>query len=96
MLRYIHTENTSKAKRNESAFSKTSTPKALSSQKLIFHSMLPNKTKKTFSNGIRDLVLGNNLLSLGLKSNLLASILMLSTSLLPPQKTHLNILSLTI
>lgn len=66
MLHYIHTENTSKANANQSAFPQTSTLKALLSQELIFHFMLSNKAKQTFSNGIRkDLVLGNTCFHLG-------------------------------
>lgn len=86
MLRYIQTENTSKAKPNESAFSKTLTPKALSSQELIFYSMLPNKTN--FQQWCQRLGVGKYLLLLGLKADLVASIHMLSTFPLLPQKTY--------
>lgn len=74
MLHYIHTENTSKANVNESTFPQTSTPRALLSQELIIHSMLSNKAKHSAIASER-LGVRKHLLSLGLKSNLVASIL---------------------
>lgn len=68
-------------KPNVSAFSKTSNPKALSSQELIFYSMLPN-----FQQWHQRLSVGKYLLSLGLKSDLGVYILMLSTFPFYPKK----------
>lgn len=66
MLQYIHTENTSKAIINESDSPQTSIPRALLSQELIFHSMLSNEAKETFSNRIRKTwELGNTCFHLG-------------------------------
>lgn len=55
MLPYTHTEYTSKANLDESAFPKPQFQRLFfpPPEELIFHSMLLNKSKPTFSNGIR-------------------------------------------